>query len=130
MRISDWSSDVCSSDLVIGSLFGLIMLVVLSGPLSEVALAFRPPSYFALGVLGLSVIATLAGESLVKGFIAGTLGLMIATIGTDPVSGGNRFTFGSPDLLAGIEPIFIMVGLFAVSELFIDRKSTRLNSSH
>src|SRR5688572_25959639 len=84
---------------VIGSLFGLLMLVLLSEPLSQLALQFRPPSYFALGILGLSVIATLTGGSLVKGLIAGILGLMIATIGTDPVTGGNRFTFGTADLL-------------------------------
>ncbi len=104
---------------VIGSLFGLAMLVLLSEPLSRVALSFRPPSYFALGVLGLSVIATLSGGSLVKGLIAGTLGLMVATVGTDPVTGGNRFTFGTADLLGGIEPVMIMVGLFAVSELLV-----------
>ena len=56
---------------VIGSLFGLLMLVLLSQPLSQLALQFRPPSYFALGILGLSVIATLTGGSLVKGLIAG-----------------------------------------------------------
>src|SRR5688500_6262592 len=104
---------------VIGSLFGLAMLVLLSEPLSRVALSFRPPSYFALGVLGLSVIATLSGGSLVKGLIAGALGLMVATVGTDPVTGGNRFTFGTADLLGGIEPVMIMVGLFAVSELLV-----------
>src|SRR5688500_10260424 len=104
---------------VIGSLFGLLMLVLLSQPLSQLALQFRPPSYFALGILGLSVIATLSGGSLVKGLIAGTLGLMVATIGTDPVTGGNRFTFGTADLLGGIEPVLIMVGLFAVSELLV-----------
>jgi putative tricarboxylic transport membrane protein len=102
---------------VIGSLFGLFMLMLLSGPLSRVALAFTPPAYFALGVLGLSVIATLSGENLIKGFIAAVLGLMVATIGTDPVTGGNRFTFGSSELLGGIEPVMIMVGLFAMSEL-------------
>ena len=48
---------------------------------------------------------------------AATLGLMISTIGTDPMSGVSRFTFGSPDLLEGIAPIFVMVGLFAVTEL-------------
>src|SRR6185295_56521 len=46
-------------------------------------------------------------------------GLMIATVGTDPVTGLNRFTFSSPDLLSGIPPILVMVGLFAVSELFV-----------
>ena len=65
------------------------MLVLLTEPLSQLALAFRPPAYFALGILGLSVIATLTGESLVKGLIAGMLGLMVATIGTDPVTGVN-----------------------------------------
>ncbi|KEQ04435.1 tripartite tricarboxylate transporter permease [Pseudorhizobium pelagicum] len=104
---------------VIGSLFGLAMLMTLSGPLAQVALAFTPMAYFALGVLGLSVIATLSGENLVKGLIAAILGLIIATIGSDPVTGGTRFTFGSPELLGGIEPVMIMVGLFAMSELLV-----------
>jgi putative tricarboxylic transport membrane protein len=108
---------------VLGSLFGLLMLVSLSGPLAGVALAFTPPAYFALGVLGLSVIATLSGDSLIKGFIAALLGLMIATIGTDPVAGSNRFTFDSPELLSGIAPVMIMVGLFAMSELLVQAGS-------
>ena len=64
-------------------------------------------------MLGLSVIASVSGDSLVKGLMAGLLGLMIATVGTDPVTGLNRFTFGSPELLSGIPPILVMVGLFA-----------------
>ncbi len=102
---------------VIGSLIGLSALVLLSEPLARLALAFTPPAYFALGILGLSVIVSLSGESLVKGLIAALLGLMISTIGTDPVSGISRFTFGISDLLSGIQPILIMVGLFAMSEL-------------
>jgi putative tricarboxylic transport membrane protein len=102
---------------VLGSLFGLIMLMMLSKPLAAVALSFTPPAYFALGILGLSVIATLSGDSLIKGMIAAVLGLMIATIGTDPVTGGTRFTMGSSDLLTGIAPVMVMVGLFAMSEL-------------
>ncbi len=101
----------------VGGLFGLAMLVLLTEPLARVALAFTPPAYFALGILGLSVIASLSGRSLIKGLIAGILGLMVATVGTDPVSGVSRFTFGHPDLLSGIKPILIMVGLFAVSEV-------------
>jgi putative tricarboxylic transport membrane protein len=102
---------------LVGGLFGLLVLMLAAGPLAQVALAFTPPAYFALGVLGLSAIAGLSGRSLVKGGFAAVLGLMIATIGTDPVSGVPRFTFGSPDLLAGIRPIVVMVGLFAVTEL-------------
>ena len=103
----------------VGGLFGLAVLVLLAQPLSSVALAFTPTSYFALGVLGLSVIGSVSGDSLVKGLIAALLGLMISSIGTDPVTGVSRFTFGSPELLSGIPPILVMVGLFAVGELLI-----------
>ena len=104
---------------VVGGLFGLTMLVLLTEPLSRFALLFKPTTYFGLGILGLSVIASLSSKSLLKGLASAVLGLMIATIGTDPVSGVSRFTFGSPDLLDGIQPIFVMVGLYAVTELMM-----------
>lgn len=104
---------------LIGGLFGLAVLVLATEPLAAVALAFTPMAYFSLAVLGLSVIASLSGGSLLKGVIAACLGLLVATIGTDPVSGVPRFTFGSPELLGGIRPILIMVGLFAVSEMLV-----------
>jgi putative tricarboxylic transport membrane protein len=104
---------------VIGGLFGLVMLVLLAAPLSRLALVFTPPAYFSLGVLGLSVIASLSSGSLVKGLIAAVFGLMIATVGTDPVSGVSRFTFGESDLLGGIDFILVMVGVFAMTELFV-----------
>jgi putative tricarboxylic transport membrane protein len=100
-----------------GGLFGLLMLVLLTKHLAAVALAFTPAAYFSLGVLGLSVIAGLSGGSLLKGVIAAMIGLTISFIGSDPVSGVSRFTFGSADLLGGIKPILIMVGLFAVTEM-------------
>jgi putative tricarboxylic transport membrane protein len=103
----------------IGGLVGLVFLVLLTERLSSVALAFTPTGYFALGILGLSVIASLSGESLVKGLMSGLIGLMVAAVGTDPVAGMNRFTFGNPDLLSGIPPILVMVGLYAISELFV-----------
>jgi putative tricarboxylic transport membrane protein len=104
---------------LVGGLFGLAVLVLATGPLARVALAFTAPAYFALGVLGLSAIAGLSGDSLLKGALAAILGLMIATVGTDPVSGVPRFTFESPDLLGGIRPIVVMVGLFAITELMV-----------
>ena len=102
---------------VIGAVIGITMLVLMTAPLARLALAFTPMSYFGLGVLGLSVIASLAGKSVLKGLAAGVLGLMIASVGSDPISGLPRFTFGRPELLDGIAPLLIMVGLFAVSEL-------------
>jgi len=108
---------------VIGAVVGLVMLVALTGPLARLALAFTPMSYFGLGVLGLSIIASLSGGSTLKGLAAGLLGLMIASIGSDPISGLPRFTFGRPELLDGIAPVLAMVGLFAVSEL-LEQSST------
>ena len=101
----------------VGGLFGLLVVFLLVEPLSTVALAFTPPAYFALGMLGLSVIVSLSRESLVKGLMAAAIGLMISTIGTDPVTGLNRFTFDSPELLSGIPPILVMVGVYAIGEL-------------
>jgi putative tricarboxylic transport membrane protein len=108
---------------LVGGLFGLLVLALATGPLARVALAFTPPAYFALGVLGLTAVAGLSGRSLLKGAFAAVLGLMLATVGTDPVSGVARFTFGSPDLLNGVRPIVVMVGLFAVTELIVQAVS-------
>ncbi len=104
---------------VFGGLIGILCLILLTKPLAGVALYFTPPAYFSLGILGLSVIASLSSGSLVKGLMAGIVGLMIATVGTDPVSGVNRFTYGAPELLGGIPFILVMVGVFAVSELLV-----------
>lgn len=104
---------------LVGGLFGLAVLVLATEPLARLALAFTPAAYFALAVLGLSVIASLAGGSLTKGLIGAGLGLMISTVGTDPVSGVPRFTFATPELLGGIRPILVMVGLFAVAEMLV-----------
>ncbi len=102
-----------------GGLFGLAVLVLCTESLAQVALAFTPAAYFSLGILGLSVIAGLSGGSLLKGSIAACIGLSIAFIGSDPVSGVPRFTFGSADLLGGVKPILVMVGLFAVTEMLV-----------
>lgn len=111
----------------IGNFAGILCLVLFTAPLSQLALTFRPTTYFALGILGLSVIATVSEGLLTKGAIAALIGLMIATIGTDPVSGVARFTYGSPDLLSGVPIILVMVGLFAVSEV-LEQISSRTQS--
>ncbi|RFC69380.1 MULTISPECIES: tripartite tricarboxylate transporter permease [Mesorhizobium] len=120
LGISLWSG-------FLGSLFGLLMLVTMTEPLSWLALSFRPTSYFGLGILGLSVIASMSSGSLVKGLAAAIVGMMIATVGADPIAGINRFTFGVPELLGGIEPVLVMIGVFALSELMIQSGAPELN---
>lgn len=102
-----------------GGLFGLAVLVLATESLARIALAFTPAAYFSLGILGLSVIAGLSGGSMLRGVIAACIGLMLAFVGSDPVSGVPRFTFESADLLGGVKPILIMVGLFAVTEMLV-----------
>ncbi len=103
----------------IGGLIGLLVLTLFSESLASFALLFTPPAYCALGILGISVVASVSGGHLLKGLISGTVGLMIATVGTDPLSGVARFIYGQPDLLEGIGIIMVMMGLFAVSELMM-----------
>ena len=102
---------------VTGGFIGMVFLILFTEPLAKVALAFSFTAYFALGILGLSVIASLSDGSLIKGLMAAVIGLMIATIGTDPMSGVSRFTFNEAELLGGIPFILVMVGMFALSEL-------------
>ncbi|MBD1221238.1 tripartite tricarboxylate transporter permease [Virgibacillus halodenitrificans] len=114
----------------IGGIFSCIVLILISPQLAKVALSFGPPEYFALALFGISIVAGVSGDSLLKGVIAGLMGLFIATIGMDPVTGTNRFTFGLPELLNGIDIIPALVGLFAISEVLTRlEKRGRITSS-
>lgn len=103
---------------VIGSLFGVVVLVLIAIPLAKIALEFGPAEYFALAILGLTAIASLGGGSVIKGLISGLLGLLLATLGIDALSGISRFTFGSRMLMSGISFIPAVIGFFAVSEVY------------
>lgn len=107
-----------------GSMMGAVALVVLVFPLSALALIMGPAEYTALGIFALSIVSSLAGRSLVRGFISCGLGLLVATVGIDPFTSWPRFTFGSVDLLAGIALIPALLGLFALSEAFIQIENT------
>lgn len=99
------------------SLFGLVLV---APPLADMALRFGPPEYFALVTLGLTIIISLAGKSLLKGIIAGLFGLLLGGVGIDPQSGLNRHTFGNSNLMGGFDFVAVMVGLFAISEVLLN----------
>ncbi|MFZ5945340.1 MAG: tripartite tricarboxylate transporter permease [Bacillota bacterium] len=102
----------------IGGFTGALIMTILSPQISKFALKFGAPEYFALAVFGLSIIISVSGRSVIKGVIAGLFGLLIATIGIDPVSGYPRFTFGTMNLFEGPSFIPTLIGLFAFSEIF------------
>ncbi|WP_240455602.1 tripartite tricarboxylate transporter permease [Halomonas faecis] len=100
----------------IGGLVGTVALIIFTPLLASVALKFSSPEYFALAILGLTVVASLGGR-LIFGLIGATLGLLIASVGIDPLTGTSRYTFGSLHLAEGVGLIPVIVGLFAVSEV-------------
>lgn len=101
---------------VLGGVIGTLCLILISPALAKVALSFSSPEYFALAVMGLTVVASLSGKALAKGLIGVLFGLVISTIGMDPLTGTLRYTFDSPALLSGIDLIPVIIGLFALSE--------------
>ena len=101
----------------IADLISNLSLIFFAGIIASFALRFGPPEFFALIVFSLTIIAGVSGKSLLRGLISGFLGLLLATIGLDLVYGTNRFNFGSPDLMAGLNFIPVLIGLFALPEM-------------
>ena len=94
-----------------------ISLILLAGVLASFALRFGPPEYFTLVVFSLTIIAGIAGDNMAKGMIAAGLGLLLATVGLDLVYGTNRLVFDEVELMAGLNFIPVLIGLFALPEI-------------
>ncbi|MCC6164890.1 MAG: tripartite tricarboxylate transporter permease [Acidobacteria bacterium] len=102
----------------LGIFLSLVVLLIAALPLSRLALRFGPAEYFAVAVFGLSTIVGVSGGSMLKGLATGIIGLLLAVIGLDAITGYPRFTFGQPELLDGVSFIPVMVGLFGIAEVF------------
>ncbi|MEQ9557256.1 MAG: tripartite tricarboxylate transporter permease [Rhodospirillales bacterium] len=103
-----------------GGIISAILLVTLAPQLARVGLEFLPWDYFMLVMFALTITASLAGRDLIKGLIAGALGLLIRTVGEDEAAGIPRFDFGTEVLLQGFDFIAVLIGLFAFSQLLND----------
>lgn len=107
-----------------GGIFSLIVMIISVDIVSKLAIGFGPAEIFALVFFGMATICGLCGDSLVKGLISGVIGLMIMTIGIDAIDGAQRMTFGSIQMLQGVNLLVAMIGLFAIPfviEAFSDR---------
>ena len=112
----------------IGGLFGVLILIFAAPILASLALEFSAQEYTGVALLGISVVSYISFGSTVKGLIGGLIGLLLATIGQDVISGYPRLVFGSQDLEAGLEMIPVMVGFFGITEVLTKlEKETRNN---
>ena len=107
-----------------GGVVGALIMTFASPFVSSIALEFGPVEYFALAIFGLSVIISISGRSLIKGMMSAFFGLLICTIGFDPISGYPRYTFGMVEMMEGPPFIPTLIGLFAVSEVFNEVQKT------
>ncbi len=101
----------------IGTVAGVIILMVAAIPLSALALQFGPAEMFALVVFGLTMMVGVSGGKISKGLVAGVFGLTLSAVGRDPITGTQRFTFGIPELSDGIPFIAAIIGLFGIAEV-------------
>lgn len=102
---------------VVGGLVSAVVLIFAAPQLAAFALNFGPIETFALILLGLTCIVSVSEGALVKGLMAGMLGLFLSTVGGDPITGEARFTFGQFQLFAGFNLLAVVIGVFALSEV-------------
>ncbi len=110
---------------VFGGLFSLLVLMLVAPQLAKIAMQFGAPIIFSLVMLGFCCVVSLSGKNLIKGLMSGFIGLLICCVGTDPLTGFARFTFGRGSLLGGISVMPILIGMFAIPEVinaFVEAK--------
>jgi putative tricarboxylic transport membrane protein len=101
----------------IGTIFGAICYLVLAWPMMSIALKFGPPEFFWLGIFALTIIGSLAGDSILKGLAGASIGLLISCIGISHATELNRFTLNIPELRGGVSLVAALIGVFAVPQV-------------
>lgn len=104
---------------VIADLLATIVLIFVAAPLAAVAIKFGSPDFTMLYLFALTMIAGVSGDSFAKGAISVGAGIALACVGLDPVSGYQRLTFGSIDLMGGVSLVPLLIGMFALSEILV-----------
>ena len=106
-----------TSASAVGGLVSVAALIFLAPPLARLALEFGPQEYFVMSLFGVSVIATLSENNIVKGLMSGVLGLFLSIVGMHPLTGEVRFTFDLPELFNGLPLVTTLIGLYSIPEV-------------
>jgi len=101
-----------------GAIFSAFVMLMAAPLLANAALSFQSAEYFGLGLIGLGCITSIGAKNQMKAILAVLIGLMVSTIGIDSINGMERFAFGQPFLLNGINYISVMIGAFAIAEVY------------
>lgn len=109
---------VCAFGSFFAGTLGVVGLSFFAPPLIEWALEFGPPEYFTLAILGMTLVTFLAKGSTLKAIMMAILGMILGTVGLDPMTAIPRLSFGVMDLFSGLELVIIAMGLFGISEVF------------
>jgi len=107
---------------------GVIGLTLFAPPIAEFALSFGPPEKFSLALVGLLMAVTLSGSSMIKGLILTAIGMLLGSIGIDPISGKTRFSFGITELQSGFDFVTLAMGVFGLGEIFYNLESTGITT--
>lgn len=102
----------------LGGIISVVILIIFAPPIAKIALQFSAQEYFAVAFFGLSIIAYISPGSMLKGFISGFLGLLLASVGMDAINAYPRYTFGNAEIMSGFELLPILIGIFGVSNVF------------
>lgn len=111
----------------VGGIFGTLVLIFFSFPLARFAVRFGATEYFALAFLGLTMMMAVSGDSMLKGLLAGFLGILLSTVGLDPMFAIKRFTLDTTYLIDGVQFLPVMIGMFGIGEvlnqMYVHRRS-------
>ena len=107
-----------------GGFFSAVVMSVAAPWIARAALNFQAPEFFVLAIYGLTIIAAVSGDSLLKGFVAGLIGLVVGLVGLDPISAQQRLTFGSYQVYDGISIIPVLIGIFGVTQVLVMIRDT------
>ena len=108
---------------LVGDIFGTVALIFIAPLLALIAIKFGPHEFFALILFSMTMVCYVSGNSLAKGVLAASIGIFFAIVGSDPLGGTPRFTFGISELSGGISVIAIVTGVFGITEVLIQMES-------